>query len=87
MCKEVSDFCCQIRIGKRTFTFYVSDFPNADFINITHTQTHTQFLPIVGLLRQTKDSEIKTAIGKIMYQLCPVFRFVIKKITLCESEK
>ena len=95
MCKEVSDFCCQIRIGKRTFTLNVSDFPNADFINITHTHTHihthththTQFLPIVGLLRQTKDSGIKTAIGKIMYQLCPVFPFVIKKITLCESEK
>ena len=29
MCKEVSDFCCQIRIGKRTFTLNVSDFPNA----------------------------------------------------------
>lgn len=86
MCKEVSDSCCQRRIGKRTFTLNVSDFPNTDF-HQDNSYTHTQFLPIIGFLRQTKGSGIKTAIGKIMYQLCLVFPFVIKKITLCKSEK
>ena len=53
MCKEVSDSCCQRRTGKRTFTLNVSDFPNADFYQ-DNPYTHTQFLPIVGLLRQTR---------------------------------
>lgn len=71
---------------KKDFHFECLRLPKCRFYQY-NPNTHTQFLPIVRLLRQTKDSGIKTAIRKMMYQLCPVFPFVIKKITLCESEK